>query len=78
MPRRGRGRGKETELFETLDEGSEGNQIILRWAVHNYPFPVVLDRYSPGRFVSGIHLPGAGGFLEQEWSTIAESLTQSQ
>ncbi len=70
--------GEKTELLETLNEGSEGNQIILRRAVQNHPFPALPDRYCPGSFVSGIHLAGPGGFSEQEWSTIAEFALQSQ
>ena len=50
--------GQKTELLETLNEGSEGNQIILRWAVHNHPFPALPDRYCPGRFVSWIRMSG--------------------
>ncbi len=71
-------RGNESELLETLNEGSEGNQIILRWAVQNHPFPALPDRYCPGSFVIGIHLSGPGGFLEQKRSTIAELALQSQ
>ena len=72
MPRRGWSRGEDTELFLILNGGSERNQIMLRWAVKNHPFPTVTNPYPPGRFVRGPF------FLEQEWSTITEFALQIQ